>query len=268
MVLDFTLSLYGKLLETIKSSEYRVYTVEEYIISPKKSKAEMPIVILRHDVDHYPKRAFALAQLEHSCGICSTYYFRNPLYYTHYIVPFKELHFVRTPIQSTIKIIKSIANFGHEIGYHYETLDKTKGDFSAAIELFKNELKEFRSMTNVDVKTVCSHGGRSVDQNRKDGYERNLDIFKRYPSLYKEADIQGEAYLDIDFSNLTYFSDCGARWNRCKNTGELIEYIGNRRDNIYILAHPDWWNSNIRGALTQEMKKIVVPLLIKTKIIR
>ena len=44
----------------------------------------------------------------------------------------------------------------NEVGYHYEVLSKAKGDYEKAVELFEQELKEFRKI--VDVKTICMHG--------------------------------------------------------------------------------------------------------------
>jgi len=44
---------------------------------------------------------------------------------------------------------------GHEIGYHYEVLSKANGDYETAVELFEQELSEFRKIT--DVKTICMH---------------------------------------------------------------------------------------------------------------
>jgi len=53
-----------------------------------------------------------------------------------------------------IKIIKEIASYGHEIGYHFDDLSIAKGDYNKAIELFsqsgKNIIKRLikRSLAN------------------------------------------------------------------------------------------------------------------------
>ena len=91
---------------------------------------------MRHDTDRKPENALRMAVLEHELGIQSTYYFRFP--YT-----FKP------------DIIGKIHDLGHEVGYHYEVLSKARGDYEKAVELFEQELSEFREI--VDVKTICMH---------------------------------------------------------------------------------------------------------------
>jgi len=86
------------------SSNYRPITVQEYI----QGQAEEPFVILRHDVDRRSRMALEMAQMEKEMGIRDTYYF-------------KMMPGVFEP-----GIIKMIRDMGHEIGYHYEVLDKTK----------------------------------------------------------------------------------------------------------------------------------------------
>lgn len=63
------------------------------------------VVILRHDVDLRAKNSLITAQIEHDLGIVGSYYFR--------IV--KD--------SNNPNIIRKIAELGHEIGYHYETMD-------------------------------------------------------------------------------------------------------------------------------------------------
>jgi peptidoglycan/xylan/chitin deacetylase (PgdA/CDA1 family) len=104
--MDFTLTLYQQLLEALIAKNYQFLTVEEYFsdnhsVSPSKN---LPLVLLRHDVDRKPENSLKMARLESELGIKATYYFRT--------------------IPQTLKpdIIKKIAELGHEIGYHYENL--------------------------------------------------------------------------------------------------------------------------------------------------
>ena len=50
-------------------------------------------------------------------------------------------------------ITRGIHDLGHEVGYHYEVLSKANGDYEKAVELFEQELSEFRKI--IDVKTIC-----------------------------------------------------------------------------------------------------------------
>jgi len=130
--MDFTLQKYGLLLKTIVDEGYNVVTVKEAITNLTEHEN---VVILRHDVDKRPQNALTMAELEDSHGIKSTYYFRTT----------KEVY--------REDIIKKISNLGHEIGFHYETLVKSNGDFDKAIELFAEELKKFKEI--VSIETIC-----------------------------------------------------------------------------------------------------------------
>jgi hypothetical protein len=134
-MLDFTLEKYEELCLALLDSGYTPLTVCSYLGGQKKKNKK--IVVLRHDIDRKPKNALRMAVLEHELGIQSTYYFRFP--YT-----FKP------------DIIGKIHDLEHEVGYHYEVLSKAKGDYEKAIELFEQELNEFRKI--VDVKTIGMHG--------------------------------------------------------------------------------------------------------------
>ncbi len=182
----FPLSLYQKICDEIKKSNLSVYTVEQFIME----KPSNQFIILRHDVDLNPSRALNMAKIEHQYDIKATYYFRY------------------MPFTFNINIIKSISKMGHEIGYHYETLKKCKGNMDQSINLFKSELEKIKQ-SGVDIKTVCSHGSK--------GHIINVDIFHYYPKLKDEVNLLGEAYLDVDFNNLTYVTDSMGVWTRCKH---------------------------------------------------
>ncbi|MGD9778077.1 MAG: hypothetical protein AB7U72_14405, partial [Methanosarcina sp.] len=118
---DFTLTKYESLLQAIKKTNYSTCTVYDFL----KNEPEN-CIILRHDVDRAVNRNLAMAKLEHRYGIKSTYYFRH--------------------IEETFKpeIIRQMARMGHEIGFHYEVMDKANGDMDRAIEIFKKELEDLR----------------------------------------------------------------------------------------------------------------------------
>jgi len=228
MSLDFTFAKYRELCNAMSNSEYTLLNVEKYLtLNSKPSK----YIIIRHDVDIKPERSLKIAQIEKDFNISSTYYFRMT----------KE---VFQP-----DLIKNIAKLGHEIGYHYEVLDKTKGDFSKGIELFKNELKELKKY--YDIKTICMHGNsRTIWDNR--------DLWKHYD--FKMFGIIGEAYLSIDFDDIAYFSDTARTWDpkykikdfseqgdsSVSKTDDLIKLIKEGQyPHLYILMHPDDWCDDI-----------------------
>lgn len=220
---DFSLKMYAELCRVLKPR--KTVTVRHYLSDKSKS----PCIVLRHDVDRSAKNALAMAQLEHTYGIKSTYYFRYPKTFD-------------------IKIIRKICNLGHEIGYHYEVLDKASGDCSKAIELFEKELGIFRE--SFSVKTICMHGNPLTKWDGKDIW-RVFD-FKAYGIL-------GEAYLSLSDIPI-YLTDTGRNWNgqnnfkdrlpaetdkpNFRNTADVIRFIKSNKENkICLNCHPERWGS-------------------------
>lgn len=229
---DFTLDKYRELCHSAISAGYKVLTCRDYLqITPKPEK----VVILRHDIDDQPARALRMAKIESETGVQSTYYFKLD----------KKVFQPR--------LIKEIASLGHEIGYHYEVLDRALGDRKKAVRLFEKELAEFRKV--YDVKTLSSHGNSMTKWD-------NRDTWKEYD--FREFGIVGEAYLSL--SNIAYFSETGRTWNNkfkikdrmpgngtnrsedtpeINTTSDLIRLIkkGDTR-HLSILAHPNNWSAN------------------------
>ena len=191
MNIDFTFAKYKELCETIVESEYTTLTFSQYF-----SLKNIPekFVILRHDIDRRPERALKMAKVEKDLRITSTYYFRM-----------KEEVFKP-------EMIKEIANMGHEIGYHYEVLDKANGNIKKAIEIFEEELKEFRRIC--DVKTICMHGNPLSKW-------INKDLWKKYD--FKDFGIIGEPYLSIDYKKVFYLTDTGRKWNSRFSVKDVVD---------------------------------------------
>jgi len=259
MNLDYTFNKLHELCKVISNSQYVPLTIEEYLSSEKKPER---FIIIRHDIDLEPAYSLKLAKIEKEFGITSTYYFRA------------------TEDVFQPDIIKSIADLGHEIGYHYEVLDKAKGDYDQAIKIFKEELNKFRQV--YDVKTICPHGSPiigtlspysflgicTIIKTILQGGDvftswKNQDLWGKYD--FKLFDIIGDAYLSIDFGRIMYFSDTGRNWNSTRYkikdvvdnsvsqisevkincTDDIIELIKQEEiKNIYILIHANHWKDN------------------------
>lgn len=220
---DFTTEKYQKLCKSMIESKYNILTVVDYLLTKPKTN----FVILRHDVDSRPRHALKMAELEDELGIHSTYYFRST-------------RRVYNP-----EIIKNISEMGHEIGYHYEVLSETGGDFKKAIKLFEYELNKFKMIC--EVKTICMHGSPLSKFD-------NRDLWKVYN--FKDYGIIGEAYLSV-WGDFCYFSDSGRNWDwrtkmrdhiahkkdiiEIKTTEELIEFVKYNNEPLYILVHPGNW---------------------------
>lgn len=234
--MDFTLAKYEELCKAMVDSDCTPVSVCAYLeAQPNRC------IILRHDVDRKPEQAMKIAQIEKDFGITSTYYFRT--------------------ISNVFKpdIIKAINDFGHEIGYHYEVLDKAEGDLEKAIRIFEDELKEFRRFC--DVKTICMHGNPLSKW-------INKDLWAKYN--FKDFGIIGEPYLSIDYNKVLYLTDTGRKWNsrfsvkdvvgvnnqrneKIKSTDDVIRLINEGDiEQICILAHPERWSASF-GAWLKEL---------------
>ena len=74
MVRDFTFETYKKLCSSILENKIIPSRVDDYI---KSQNGKERRIVLRHDVDKKPNHALIMAEIEHSFGIKSTYYFRT-----------------------------------------------------------------------------------------------------------------------------------------------------------------------------------------------
>ena len=247
--MNFTLKTYKNLLNTLIEQGFSFQPFNEFLEKPVSTT-----ILLRHDVDLKPQNALATAIIENKLGIQGSYYFRM------------------VPESFDIDIIKQIADLGHEVGYHYETMDtaseklkvkskKIKEEdrerlINAAYQEFCENLEEFRKI--YPVKTICMHGSpKSAFDNR--------DIWKKYD--YRQLGIIGEPYFDIDFDKVFYLTDTGRCWNGYKysvrdkmpqqerwvkaglifrTTNDIIKAAQGDRlpSQIMITVHPQRWTNN------------------------
>ncbi len=227
-ILDFTIIKYKQLLESMRLNNYKFQRFDEYVRYPANRA-----IILRQDVDSLPQNSLNFAEIQYKLGIKSTFYFRN------------------TPNSFNETIIKKIAHLGHEIGYHYENLSVYKGDYDKAILDFEQSLIKFRSL--VPISTICMHGSPLSRYDPR-------DLWKKYN--YKNYEIIGEPYFDLDFNKVLYLTDTGRKWNGNKSnirdnvstlynfnfklTDEIIQAIklNSLPDQLMINFHPQRWTDN------------------------
>lgn len=252
---DFTFDKYRKLCKAISNSGYQTLTMEEYFSYKEKARR---YILIRHDIDSIPNYAQKMAKLENEMNISSTYYFRH---IEGLFIP---------------DLMRNIAELGHEIGYHYEVVDKSLGDYEVAIKLFAKELADFRDI--YDVKTIAQHGSpllgnlaatsvtgiynilKNIIVN-KNVFTKwvNADLWNKYD--FRDFGILGEAYISFDFNEIKYLSDSGRNWDptkykfrdivnvnsdlKIKNTDDIIDLINSEQlDAIYLLVHPSQWKEN------------------------
>lgn len=245
MNLDFTLDKYSELLEAVRD-----YGFDSFV--------------LRHDVDLRPENSYRTARMEAEWGLSGIYYFRA------------------VPESWDERIIRGIADLGHEVGYHYESLTTCNGDVDAAFDDFCKNLEALRKLT--DVKSICMHGSPRSPYDSK-------DIWKKYD--YHALGIESEPYLDTDFSRTFYLTDTGRRWDGYKvsvrdkipqfqddwtaeglvfhSTDDVIEGLRSGRipRHLMMTVHPQRWNPFgygwCREMVMQKAKNIIKRWIIRKK---
>ena len=253
MGLDFTMEKYTDLCETIASSSYAPMTVRDYL---EASSLPYRLVVMRHDVDVTPRNEPRMALIENDFDIRSTYYFR---YKRGVFDP---------------DTIRRIAALGHEIGFHYESLDRARGNGSKAIDFFQQELAQFRKVA--EVKTISMHGNPLT---RWD----NRDLWQKFNYDYRDSAIVGEAYLS--FRNIVYLSDTGRTWGpgykvkdllpsdpggeslgaakwKVKSTDDVIKLLQTGQfQRLYLLTHAGRWGDSRTGWLVSYLQDTAVNLV-------
>ena len=231
MTRDFTHLMYEKLIMTLKREGYWFYRFMDYA---GESRLNDPHVILRHDVDRFPKRALKLARLENRLNVKSSYFFR-----------IKRMTF-------NGQVIEKIHEMGHEIGYHYEELSEAKGDFGMAWRLFQENKKKFDQFGGVT--SIAMHGRPFSKWN-------NQDLWKH--CNYHDVGILLDVYQDMDWQEYVYFTDTGRSWNSPENrrdripsghlesipdiriTDALASFVESYRGKVVISTHPERWSDNL-----------------------
>ena len=234
MTLDFTLGKYDELCGALAVEGYVAWTLGDYFTRPA---AERPVrlVLLRHDVESSPVQARRMAAVEHARGLAATYCFRV-----------KRRSY-------DLSVLRPIAALGHEIGYHYETCSQARGDLPRAVELFHAALRTLRA--HAPVRVASMHGSPMLPWD-------NRDIWR----VAQPADfgLVGEAYRDVDYTAVRYFSDTGRTWHPSRynvrdrlaaaqevvaeTTDDLIRWLrtpGERQ--VSILTHAERWPASTAG---------------------
>ena len=241
---DFTLQRYGRYLEAIKKGGVPFYRFDDFMALPTPPNS---FCLVRHDVDRKPVNALEMAELEQDLGVVSTYYFR------------------KKPTTFKPDIIRKIAEMGHEIGYHYESLSDARGDVKRAIELYEQDLTAFRKI--VPIKTTSMHGRPLLPYDNRDMWKDP----KNHQYLTQKLGILGEVYLDIDYTDIAYINDTGRNWTSGKSnkrdkvdskvnadfeTTEALLYCltNNTPPKMVFQIHPERWTDRPIEWITQKMK--------------
>jgi hypothetical protein len=181
---EFTLKAYSDLIKFLLSKDYTFVRINDFLGGREGVEK---IILLKHDVDKKPINALNMAKLENKLGITSTYHFRIKKSVYH------------------VDIIKQIEALGHEIGYHYEELSVSGGDYKKAIAQFENNLNTIKK--DFLISTISMHGSPLSKFNNKDIW--NVYNIEKYNLKSVSTSIQ-------HFSDFYYVTDTGRCFNKKK----------------------------------------------------
>lgn len=261
--MDFTISIYKELIKALIKAKYEFITFAEYLKMNAQKALPEKFIILRHDVDDLAQNSEDFSSIQADLGVKGTYYFRM------------------VPQSFNVDIIESMLKQGHEVGYHYETMDTSSGDVKAAYEEFLNHLKTFNSICEVE--TISMHGSPLSKHD-------NRDIWRQFN--YKDLGIIGEPYFDFDFNAVYYITDTGRAWDGDKynirdkapvenpltnpdfiernyhSTHEIIRAIesGFYPKQVMMNFHPERWTDNkvlwfkqfVKQNLKNQIKRVIL----------
>jgi hypothetical protein len=218
-------SEYRGLLEGARRRGYRVVSLEDWIVAPERSPD--PVLVLRHDVDQHPRSALAMARIEESLGLRSTFYFRW-----------------RTAQRS---VIRTLRERGFAVGLHYETLSRRalalgagpEDDLSPLIDesrdLLRREVAVFIERFG-PIRSICAHGDSRVPHVRNALLVRGQDCSSFGIEFEGNEAMAGRGLA-------CWLTDRSAPEGRWRDGLDPLALFESRTAPILCLTHPNNWAS-------------------------
>ncbi len=208
---SFTHEHYESTLMEYLDAGYFVGGFREILQNPDKEK----LMILRHDIDTSLDMAFNIAEIDHRCGIKSSFFIR--VHATGYN-PFTL---------SNYRLLKRMMQMGHEVGLHVEP---------SIPDVLQEDPLQFCDRQKASLEAAI---GRPII-----GMSTHEPVRMGDPELIEKLvdrwGLEYHAYEKRFFEDIKYISDSGARWREgCFST--WVDKV----DKIQVLTHPFWWFKEI-----------------------
>lgn len=199
--------------------QIKIISIDQWIANPVKNN-QFKYVLIRHDVDILIDRAVEMVELENKLSLPACYYIRN-----------NAERYAFTEAIDLINLLE--ANELFEIGIHYESLAKAKGNINKAKSIFYEDIEVFRDY--YPLRMISAHGDKYNNRRLVRENIVNLDEL----GLISSYDIAHDLYLG-DVGGKHHFVFKGKKMRFCESI-DLIEEQPNGTL-VQILIHPDWWN--------------------------
>lgn len=213
--IKFTYESYIELLKRLKESTYRITTFLREEDTPS------PQVILRHDVDVSPTKAFRMAEVEEKLRVNSTYFFMISSEWYNLMDKENE------------NALLAIRDMGHEIGLHFDVSNYPISNLEELESILLRQLNILGSIISCPVKAVSWHIPSDIILGKNISFLDDRWIKNAYDSKY--------------FNNYKYLSDSNMNWRE-----DPFAYIDSDRfPKIQLLTHPIWYRE-------EEMPKMAI----------
>lgn len=211
---DFSHKSYLQMLELLKK-DYEFVGFD--YVKKNHSKLNGSYVILRHDIDQSIEKAVEISEIEASLGVSATYFIflRSPFY--NVFTPTNESN------------IRKILSDGHRIGLHYDYLISSELSTDQFLENLRSETKLLSDFFQININEISFHRPHDIE------FIKQLDLGELTHS-----------YEGLFIENFKYFSDSRGSW---RFGHPLLSDSYAQKQNLQILTHPIWWNSNITSPL-------------------
>jgi len=204
MALDkLNLDAYAEMLHAFKRSGYESVKFQDIEAADLDQK-----VVYRHDVDVSVEGAVAMAEVEHQCGVVSTFYFllTTPLY-----------NMLSREIGDQVRKINEL---GHDVALHFNPYYYGPGAFEY-IDQELDILGTIFPFANLDW----------ISFHRPGSLAGKLSQIK-LPNGVRHT------YEPVFFETLGYYSDSRGAWSY-GHPLESEEYL--LKKGMQVLTHPIWW---------------------------
>ncbi len=254
----FTFDSYRRLLDLIADCGYAIYGIEQILAARRDGTLpQSKYVAIRHDVDYFPNRAIAMAQIEAERKFAVTYYIRRRFF------------------DADLELVRKIAGLGHQVGYHYEEVDtsqKAPGNQIGrdAVEFFIGSLLDIDKL-GFPIRSVCAHGNPLTDVDNRQVVHllRDQEYVDQLALAYDKAEIAekiserlvGDASIDITGADFDLYIPDTGRFNPKYNLKDHIDdcaiaglsnlddlrqiLTGGKYPRVYMNMHPDRWSGDI-----------------------
>ncbi len=212
---DFTYGYYQKLLS-------KAMTIAP--ITPFRGQPEGPCIILRHDVDFDIFPAYAMAQIERTSEVNSTYFIMT------------TCHLYNPSSSGNREMLRSMSDDGQEIGLHFDPTVYAAEDENLLIEHVRDECRILERIVGQDINSISLH---------------NPSVTGKYP-LFEGYN---NAYSPELFTDEFYISDSCMDF-RQKDPMKFVEKA--KTKSIQMVFHPLHWfdtKSNYLDLIYRSMRR-------------